>query len=201
MRIILVRHGQTEGNKERRFIGGRTDEPVSREGLLALAGREYPAVEHVFSSPMLRCTQTALQVFGERTPEIIEEFRECDFGILEGRTHRELEGLPEYEAFTAAGGSLPFPGGEAIPEFYGRCREAMCRVVEESFCKKYGTVGCTVHGGVIMAVMSLFVEGSEPYDWNVENGEGYILEIEEKNWKEGKRNAAVIGGVVRRIYT
>lgn len=94
MKIILVRHGQTEGNREHRFIGGRSDEPVTKEGILTLEKRIYPKVEHVFSSPMKRCIQTAKVVFGEEDPEIIEEFRECDFGILEGKTHEELMGDP-----------------------------------------------------------------------------------------------------------
>ena len=90
MEIILVRHGQTEGNKIHRFIGGRTDEPVSREGMEALKKRTYPQPEHIFSSPMLRCVQTAQSIFRGRSPEVVEGFRECDFGILEGKTHEEL---------------------------------------------------------------------------------------------------------------
>ena len=92
MQILLVRHGQTEGNKIHRFVGGRTDEPVTEEGLADLAGRRYPAPEHVFTSPMRRCLQTARTIFPGQDPETVEGFRECDFGILEGKTHKELPG-------------------------------------------------------------------------------------------------------------
>ena len=201
MKIILVRHGQTEGNREHRFIGGRSDEPVTKEGILTLEKRIYPKVEHVFSSPMKRCIQTAKVVFGEEDPEIIEEFRECDFGILEGKTHEELMGDHLYDTFVESGGGLPFPEGEAIPDFNARCVKALQKAVEIAGERGYQSIGCTVHGGVIMAVMSQMVKGSDYYAWNVENGEGYIVEIDEEKLKEGHLDGTVTGGTLHRIYT
>lgn len=201
MKIILVRHGQTKGNQEHRFIGGRSDEPVTKEGILTLEKRTYPAVDHVFSSPMKRCLQTAKAVFGEETPEIIEEFRECDFGKLEGKTHKELEGIPWYEDFVKSGGSLPFPEGEAISDFNDRCVKALIKAVEIGRKRGDQIIGCIVHGGVIMAVMSRIIPGSDYYAWNVENGEGYLVEIDEEKWKDGQLDGTVIGGTLHRIYT
>ena len=91
MEIILVRHGQTEGNKIHRFIGGRTDEPVSREGMEALKKRTYPQPEHIFSSPMLRCVQTAQAIFRGRSPEVVEGFREWIACLMDcGWTDEEI---------------------------------------------------------------------------------------------------------------
>ena len=132
MKIILVRHGQTEGNKVHKFIGGRTDEPVSREGLEMLRGRTYPRPDHVFSSPMLRCIQTAETIFEGCRPELAEGFRECDFGILEGKSHEELLGDPAYDAFIGRSGADTFPGGESIPGFNARCLETLRETVETS---------------------------------------------------------------------
>ena len=39
MRWILIRHGQTQGNRERRYIGCRTDEPLCPEGIAQLQNR------------------------------------------------------------------------------------------------------------------------------------------------------------------
>ena len=201
MEIILVRHGQTEGNKIHRFIGGRTDEPVSREGMEALKKRTYPQPEHIFSSPMLRCVQTAQSIFRGRSPEVVEGFRECDFGILEGKTHEELLGDPAYAAFIAPQVADTFPGGESIPGFNARCLEALRETVEISRKRGYGSIACCVHGGVIMAVLSQVIEGSSYYGWNVENGEGYILEIDENKWKDGQLDGTVTGGIDHRIYS
>ena len=56
-------------------------------------------------------------------------------------------------------------------------------------------------GGVIMAVLSQVIEGSSYYGWNVENGEGYILEIDENKWKDGQLDGTVTGGIDHRIYS
>lgn len=50
--IVLIRHGKTEGNKEKRYIG-RTDQPLSEEGIAGIKenlGR-YPSVEKGLCQP------------------------------------------------------------------------------------------------------------------------------------------------------
>ena len=59
LRVDLIRHGQTGGNAEKRYVG-RTDEPLCPEGILKLLqtaerqkqGKSDPQL--IFSSPMLR---------------------------------------------------------------------------------------------------------------------------------------------------
>ena len=51
MQIVLIRHGQTPGNALRRYIG-RTDEPLSAEGVRALeAFGTLPDVRHDSRQP------------------------------------------------------------------------------------------------------------------------------------------------------
>ena len=62
MEIFWIRHGETLSNKEHRYLGGRTDESLSKEGRSFLerekeAGR-YSKAELLFSSPMKRCLET-----------------------------------------------------------------------------------------------------------------------------------------------
>lgn len=202
IRILLVRHGQTHGNKEKRFIGGRTDEPVCQDGQEVLCDREYPEVEKVYSSPMLRCRQTACLAFGEENPQVIENFRECDFGMLEGKNHEELSGDPMYEAFLKQGGETPFPGGESVGEFGTRSLAGLRQVVEDCVKNGYRTAACTVHGGTIMALLSeISREKRNYYDWYVQNGEGYWIEIDEEKWREGVYDAAVLNSAGGRIYS
>ena len=56
-RLILIRHGMTEGNREKRYIG-TTDESLCEEGRRVLEKRkaagEYPEADVVFASPMRR---------------------------------------------------------------------------------------------------------------------------------------------------
>lgn len=201
MKILLVRHGETKSNREHRFIGGATDEPVSDEGKETLLQRRYPLPESVYSSPMCRCLQTAEWIFGEKKPKIVEGFRECDFGIIEGKTHEELVGDPRYDEFVKSGGSLPFPEGESVEGFYARCRDAFEDVVNESISKRHELIACTVHGGTIMGILSWMFPETDMYQWNVKNGEGYLLEIQEEQWKAGYRTGVVLRGIEEPIYT
>ena len=73
--------------------------------------------------------------------------------------------------------------------------------MEESRRRGYGFIACCVHGGVIMAVLSQVIAGSSYYGWNVDNGEGYLLVIDENRWKEGQLDGTVTGGIAHRIYT
>lgn len=65
--IFFIRHGATEGNLRRRYIG-RTDEPLCEAGIAqvkALQKREL-SVDEVFVSPLLRTRQTAGPFFFRR---------------------------------------------------------------------------------------------------------------------------------------
>ena len=55
MELILMRHGTTQGNLERRFIG-TLDVPLLPQGeeLARRVGATLPAVEHIYRSPLQR---------------------------------------------------------------------------------------------------------------------------------------------------
>ena len=62
-KLHLIRHGVTAGNLQGLYIGSGTDIPLCDEGRAQLAELkerfEYPQVDTVFSSPMLRAVETA----------------------------------------------------------------------------------------------------------------------------------------------
>ena len=137
MQCYLIRHGVTKGNQEGRYVG-RTDEPVLCGELerLKYLGGTLSLVQHVFSSPLLRCRQSGEALFfsnniliGEISQgcsplkeatgnmQIIPEFREMDFGEFEYKNYQELNGNPAYQQFIDSGGTIAFPGGEEPEEF------------------------------------------------------------------------------------
>ena len=135
MRIYLIRHSMTKGNKEKRYIG-TTDESLCLEGIQLLEERKgmYPEVTYVYVSPMKRCVQTAEIIYPEMMKagaySCNEKLRECDFGLFENHNYIELSGCPEYQAWIDSGGKLPFPEGES--------REAFIRRTLEGSGKSYG---------------------------------------------------------------
>ena len=113
--IRVIRHGQTFGNTKRRFLG-RTDEPLWEGGIRELErlrekGIWGEAAEGaLFSSPMLRCLQTAQILFPGSKPTLLPGMIECDFGIMENKNHEELDGDPQYQAWrtrTVSGRGVP----------------------------------------------------------------------------------------------
>lgn len=174
MKIILIRHGKTEGNIKNRYIG-RTDEPLCVEGLDEIRKNKYPPADFVVSSPMLRCRQTARLIYGN-IDYIENDLRECDFGEFENKSYEDLKYDQRYIRWMESGGKLPFPGGEDMEGFSKRCIEAFERTI-----KKYDsikTMAFAVHGGTVMAVAQKYLGGNF-YDYHLKNGEYMVLSLYE----------------------
>ena len=184
---MLIRHGKTEGNRLGRYIGCRTDEPLSGEGIEELKAFRYEQPERVFTSPMKRCLETAGILFPGMEPFIIEDLRECDFGDFENKNYLELSGNADYQAWIDSNATLPFPGGESREEFRERSLRGIREVLE--ICRREGirTAAVVTHGGTIMNLMEAFSdEKRDFYGWHVENGAGYLVEMQspepEERW-------------------
>ena len=177
--LVLIRHGATKANMEQRYLG-KTDEVLSKEGEMQLFEYKkmgfFPNIDFLFSSPMKRCVQTAEILFPELKPVEIEEWKEMDFGVFEGKNYLELQGDNRYQEWIDSNGSLPFPEGESREEFISRCDKGFRRMIgklkpiEEEGHK---TIGMIVHGGTIMALLSKYGKG-DYFDYQVPNGKGFI---------------------------
>ena len=102
MRLILVRHGQTEWNQLGR-IQGRTDIPLNDTGIMqaraAGEGLSQRRIDAVYSSPMQRAFDTATEIARPHGLPVIslDDIIEIDFGLWEKKTADELKKLyPEY---------------------------------------------------------------------------------------------------------
>lgn len=167
MKILLIRHGKTQGNMEKRYIG-RTDEPLCQSGIdeLRLVGNR-PYADMVISSPMKRCLQTAEILFG-RTDIVVPELAECDFGNFENKTYEQLKNDTDYLNWLDCGGKIPFPNGEDPFAFRRRCCDAFNLAVLAN--RNKNTLAFVVHGGVIMALLEKFAD-IEFYSIQPKNGE------------------------------
>ena len=187
IKLWLIRHGKTEGNKLSRYIG-TTDEPLCQEGTEFLHKMDYPKVQAVYVSPLKRCVQTAEILFPGAEQVVCEQMRECDFGLFEGKNYRELTGNPKYQSWIDSGGTKAFPGGEDPMEFRKRCVCGFEQMMEKMIKGKRKKIAFVVHGGTIMSVMEAFdPEKKEFYHWQVKNGKGFHFQIEEEKWQQGKR--------------
>ena len=193
LKLILVRHGETQGNKLKRYIGKRTDEPLCPEAGNMLAQLAYPEVQAVYASPMIRCTQTAGILFPGKKLNIIDELAECDFGEFENKNYKELSGDPRYQAWIDSNGILAFPGGESKDECATRNLEGFQRAVSACIREEITEAALVVHGGTIMNIMEQYaLPKKEFYEWHVGNGCGYLVELDPDLWKKDRRNLKLL---------
>lgn len=180
--LVFIRHGETRANEERRYLG-KTDEALSEKGIEILESYKmqnfYPEVEYLFTSPMKRCVETARILYPALCPTVIPEWEEIDFGRFEYRNYEELKDDAQYQEWLCGGGMSDFPEGESRTEFILRCKSGLIRMCNElnrtagQNAGKTVTVGMVVHGGTIMALLSLY-GGTSYFDCQVSNGRGYI---------------------------
>jgi alpha-ribazole phosphatase len=172
MRVYLIRHGRTQGNIEHRYIG-ITDSPLADEGKSELRAMSYPQVDKVVCSPMLRCIETAEIIYPAHKPIIIDELKECSFGLFENKTHEEIKDRKEYIRWIESEGRIDIPGAERRDDFTRRCVNGFNRAVEElNGCERLALV---IHGGSIMALLQGMC-GGDYFSYMVANGKGYSCE-------------------------
>lgn len=189
MRLLILRHGKTQGNIERRYVG-RTDEALCEVGidelkelakhttLRALCKRS----RCIYVSPLIRCIQTAEIVFPNKAMNIVEQLKEMDFGDFEGKNYKELSSCVQYQEWIDSNGTLPFPNGEGRQGFQDRCCKGFLQICQEEFSKKdltYDTIILVVHGGTIMSILERYEKsGLSFFDYQVANGCGYVCSLD-----------------------
>ena len=160
-RLILVRHGITDWNREGRFQG-HADPPLSDEGrseatLLGerLAADERDRPRRIVASSLARALETAqligvaIGATGEAAPVHPDpRLMEVGQGEWEGRTHAELavDDADRYAAWRSHGGDDQPPGAEPIDGVLARARATL----DEALAAPDGWPLCLVsHGGTL----------------------------------------------------
>lgn len=192
IKLWLIRHGMTEGNRHQRYIGV-TDEPLCPEGMKLLKTFTYPKPQTIFVSPLRRCQETAEILFPGQKVRIIDQLAECNFGEFENKNYKELSDDPRYQEWIDSNGIMAFPGGESKEECAVRNLEGFQRVVTACIREQISEAVLVVHGGTIMNIMENYAQPKrEFYEWHVGNGCGYLVELDPFLWRKDRRILQVI---------
>ena len=157
IRIVAVRHGETDWNRIRR-LQGHTDIPLNANGeaqaaRLAVALRDEP-IAAIHASDLSRAYATATPVAQALGLPIRRDarLRERHYGVLEGLTFPEiLEAHPdEAEALRTRDARHTMPGGESQQTFHRRVVDAVTAIAQDAESMGSGTTLLLVtHGGVL----------------------------------------------------
>jgi broad specificity phosphatase PhoE len=141
LRIILIRHGQTDwnaGGSCGEHFRGRIDLPLNASGLAeahAVAALLAPlALAAVYASPLARAMDTARPVAeGHGLPvEPLQALLDIDYGQWGGRSHREVaEAWPElYRLWRRTPQGTQIPGGESLAQVRERFERGLTGLLE-----------------------------------------------------------------------
>ena len=158
--IYLFRHAQTDWRSGTPCcLGSRTDAPITAEGLAAAEVcapylRET-AIESVWSSPMLRCRQTAQAIAGDLPVGTVPGLEELDCGDWDGLSFDEIRArYPEDYARRGLDPALPPPGGEPPDHAAARGLAALYDLA----ARTRGDLAIVAHAGLNRAVLCALLE-------------------------------------------
>ena len=189
--LYFFRHGITKGNLNAQYIG-HTDLPLTTDSINELhsikAKYHYPKVDAVFSSPLKRCKDSAEIMFPDNTIITIDDFIEYNFGEFEGKTAEELQNHPVFPDWLAGKKGIEPPFGESNNEFANRIATAFIKIVDGLIETGVTHTAIVTHGGVIMALLTLFGLPQAPmHEWLTPGGCGYTIRITPSLWSQGRK--------------
>lgn len=174
MKLLLVRHGQTQANAEHRYLGA-LDPPLNDMGLQqarAMAATLDQTVDFVYGSPLLRARQTAeIMASTLGLPVRVDPaFRERHVGVFEGLTQDEARRqFPALWAMNITRQWHAAPdGGETIAAVFKRVAQGLTRMVK---AHPEAAVLLVAHGFVAKVLRALVLGStSDFFDWQLGNG-------------------------------
>ncbi len=169
--IILVRHGECEGNIKGIFRG-RTDFPLNKRGLvqaqeLARELKKFP-VKYIYTSPLSRSRQTAEAISQQCGVEvkIEEQFNNIQLGSWEGPFKKEIarEYPKEWELWVYNPEKLRIKDMETL---YGVQKRA--KACLDNLVSKHGgeTLVVVSHRAILKPLIAACLNIASPYFWKI----------------------------------
>ena len=169
--IILVRHGECEGNIKGKFRG-RADFPLNERGLiqaqdLARELKNFP-LKHIYTSPLSRAKQTAEAVARQCGIEVKveEQFNNIELGSWEGRFMKEIaEQYPEeWGLWINNPEKLRVQDMETLYDVQKRAKTCLDNLVSRHNGE---TLAVITHRAVLKPLIAACLNITSPYFWKI----------------------------------
>ena len=194
-RLLLVRHGETNWNKESRFQGIR-DIPLNNNG--RSQGRKASdflkdvAIDFAVSSSMMRPKETAEIILEQHqgvelstTPELIEICHGLWEGMLETEIQAEYADL--LQQWKDKPETVQMPAGENLQQVWDRGVSAWNKIVAEHSDTDSPKTGLVVAHDAINKVIICYLLGLKPDNfWNIKQGNCCVNVIDYPQGASGK---------------
>ena len=161
--VLLIRHGQSRGNAERRF-GGHTATPLSARGRNQAEATartlKSESLTAIYSSDLARAIETATPLANLTGLSIqsTNAFRERDVGVMEGLTFEDAaQQHPEqYAALLRRDFEYVLTGGESYRQLLDRAVQKLDAIIDEH---RGGKIAVFSHTGTI-CILALHLMGA-----------------------------------------
>lgn len=209
-RVLLVRHGETDWNRQGRFQG-KIDIPLNAHGLAqaeAAGGFLGPiSIQRAYSSVLSRPRQTAEAILASHPGVPLTTSSglvEIGHGLWEGQLEHEIQaGWPELLAdWKRAPQTVQMPEGETLQEVWDRSLAAWARIVASLGADETALV--VAHDAVNKTILCALL-GLTPADiWAIKQGNGGVTVIDYPHGADGLPMVAALnltphlGGVLDR---
>ncbi|HEY9607942.1 histidine phosphatase family protein [Allocoleopsis sp.] len=188
LRLLLVRHGETEWNRVARFQGG-IDVPLNENGRKqAQQAAEFlkdVPIDFAVSSPMLRPKETAELILKNHPNiklELPEKLKEINHGLWEGKLESEIK--QEYadllHQWQTAPETVQMPEGENLQQVWDRAIACWDAIIEAAGVSDTELkTGLVVAHDAINKVILCHVLGLSPASiWSIKQGNGAVTVID-----------------------
>jgi phosphoserine phosphatase len=192
VRLLLVRHGETDWNRQGRFQG-QIDVPLNANGhLQAQQAADFLStipLDFAITSPMKRPKETAEAIL-QKHPQIAilgeePDFREISHGTWEGKFEAEIEQeFPgELERWRVTPEAVQMPEGENLQEVSERAIAAWDAIIQSARAESQNSgqtrVGLVVaHDATNKVILSHVVGAGAEKFWSFKQGNGAVSVID-----------------------
>lgn len=184
--IYLLRHGETEYGKEKRYLG-HTDCKLSEEGkeqakyLGGIFARNKVIIHDIFSSDLARCKDTINIVFPNQNVTFLEQLRELNMGDWDGLTFDEVKSKYAEEYIKRGeniGGFIPRNG-----ESFEKCQKRAVDIFRDIINSTEGNIAICSHAGFIRTLLCNILNKDLAEMFNIKQDYGCIniITIDENN--------------------
>ncbi len=184
-RLLLVRHGETDWNRQTRFQGG-IDVPLNDNGRQqsqrAAQFLKGVPLDFAFSSPMLRPKETAEIILQDHSAvqlQLNDGLREISHGLWEGKLEAEIEQTypGELHRWRTVPAQVQMPEGENLQQVWERAIAAWHDILTS--VENQPQTGLVVAHDATNKVLLCHILGLSPaHFWNFRQGNGAVSVID-----------------------
>ncbi len=185
MHLILIRHGETDWNAQRRYCGF-TDIDLNQKGewqAKKLSERIFQEkIYKIYSSNLKRARNFLKLAVKDTAVEEISGLREINFGLIEGLNHEEaIKKFPiVYKKWLNNPLGTLLPNAESLIDFAKRVREALKKIISSH---PRATVAIFTHAGPIRVILSDILRVNLKAIWQIKQDCANINIVEFLNGK------------------